>query len=61
MNQRLLDDAEKCLTSTPGQALLQWDWEDRGDWKLARHSIQMPEDVVDLILYWRDQSKTSPS
>jgi hypothetical protein len=51
----VLADATKCRTSIRGQAILQWGF-DRG---FARHSIQMPEAVVDQILAWRDEAQNT--
>jgi hypothetical protein len=51
----VLADATKGCTSMRGQALLQWGF-DRG---FARHSIQMPEAVVDQILAWRDEAQNT--
>jgi hypothetical protein len=48
-----LDDATKGKISMRGQALLQWGSQSNG---FAAHSVQMPENVVDQILIWRDQS-----
>ena len=53
----VLDDATKGRISMRGQALLQWGF-DRG---FARHSIQMPEAVVDQILAWRDEAQNARS
>ena len=49
----VLSDATKGRISIRGQALLQWGF-DRG---YAHHSIQMPEEVVDQILAWRDEAQ----
>ena len=48
-----LGDAVKGKISMSGQALLQWDFMSNG---FPAHSVKMPEDVVDQILIWRDQS-----
>jgi hypothetical protein len=46
----LLSDATKGKISMKGQALLQWGY----DGQFYRHSVQMPEKVVDEILAGRD-------
>jgi hypothetical protein len=51
----VLADATKGSISMRGQALLQWEFH-RG---FARHSIQMPEEVVDQILAWRDEAQNA--
>lgn len=50
---KLLADAKKCEISMKGYALFQWDFSSG----FARNSVQMPEDVIDLILSWRDKEK----
>jgi hypothetical protein len=51
--KKLLADATKGKISMKGQALLQWDY----DGQFYRHSVQMPEKVVDEILEGRDAFK----
>ena len=49
----VLADAIKARISMRGQALLQWGFEG----PFCRHSLQMPEEVVDQILAWRDAER----
>jgi len=53
LDPTLLDDAVKVGLSMPGYALLQWDFDAI---QYARSSHQLPVDVIDLILAWRDAS-----
>ncbi len=50
---KLLADAIKGKISMKGQSLLQWGY----DGQFYRHSVQMPEKVVDEILAGRDALK----
>lgn len=47
----VLHDAVKSSISQHEQALLQWDFGDAG---FPNYSVQMPVNVVDQILDWRD-------
>lgn len=51
----VLGDATKSETSMKGQALLQWEFHG----SFPRRSLQMPEEVVDQILAWRDQAQNN--
>lgn len=51
--KKLLADATKGKISMEGQALLRWDY----NGQFYRHSVQMPEKVVDEILAGRDALK----
>ena len=51
----ILSDAVKGSCSFTGEALLQWDF--TGHNGEPRRSSQMPEEVVDKILEWRDTEK----
>ena len=51
--KKILEDATKGKISMKGQALLRWDY----NGELYRHSVQMPEKVVDEILAGRDALK----
>jgi len=50
----VLHDAVKREISMPTQALLQWDFKENG---YPRESHQLPEQVVDQILKWRDRDR----
>ena len=50
----VLADATKATISQRGQALLQWDYDSHG---FSSYSVQLPEDVVDQILAWRDNER----
>ncbi len=53
--KKILEDATKGKISMKGQALLQWDY----NGEFYRHSVQMPEKVVDEILAGRDALKNN--
>jgi len=50
----VLEDARKCEISIKEYALLQWGF-DEGVY--PQWSLQMPEEVIDQILEWRDEFK----
>ena len=49
----VLHDAIKRSVTQEGSAILQWGF--HRDVSFPENSIQLPEDVVDQILRWRDQ------
>lgn len=51
----VLKDARKLEISMKGCALLQWDF--HNETGPPGWSLQMPEDVIDQILTWRDEFK----
>lgn len=53
MNNQL-SDAIKSPISMKGFALLQWGFDVNSN--IPSHSLQMPEEVIDQILTWRDQA-----
>lgn len=53
----VLEDARKFEISMKGCALLQGDFNNETGY--PRWSVQMPEDVIDQILTWRDEFKKS--
>jgi hypothetical protein len=57
INENLLDDATKGEVSQKEFCLLQWGWKKLRGHSFPSHSLQMPADVVDLILSWRDKER----
>lgn len=57
LNQPLADAKGK--TSIRGEAL--WDWQGEPPHRWLRRSVQMQEEVIDLILTWRDQHYGQPT
>ena len=55
----VLADAIKSRISMRGQALLQWGF--NRPVSFPEDSVQMPEDVIDQIIAWRDQADNSNS
>ena len=55
INPSLLNDAVKTKIYVKGYALLEWNFDTTKNYKCARGSALLPEEIIDLILHWRDK------